>query len=1185
MPAERVVIDIEVNSDIATIVATRRALEDLTDAQRRYNRERDREPRGGGGGGGGGSGSGGGGDGDGRGRRRGGGGSGGRRTKGRYDGFGGQVFDFRGDMGKGIASYGALLKVVNKLAMISLPLMAGALSAISLAFQLGTYFVKMYKAAMSSMASAVGVAYVALTTLLAAQREFSAVQNSPAYAKGALTTNDRFVAAGQAMSMFVGNSQLAVVSSKSLQASFTSLSKVAPITGATTAAFTSLMDVVAGSGGDLDKGSEKLAEFLAQVQKKGTLAGGAQAAKELGPDFEKIVKEAGALGVKTSDEFLKAAAEGKLGETFATKYAGTLDALNNTVMGRFKTAVSSIKEQLTDLGGEYLGETGGAISRLQGIISTLVTRLSFVLRDFNVSGKMGDFLDLVEKGADKLIVLMNKYLGTTPSIFGFLGDSFNMIGNAFDRMQDWMRQFQKAGTLINEYFFKPLFNALGSSFTGSMESLSNSIEQNKGSIESFANQVAKTLIAIGKYGDVVRQLFIGALPVLQVLLKVVEMFFNGLAKFGRTAIAIGDQFTKVFGKIGGGAIKLAALYALFKLATRFFTVLGTMFGRNMKGTMNVTAGVVNVNGGTGGSGDFDSGDSGSRGKGKGRFGKAKTLLKGAGYSAATFGTGLALTAGGGALMNAGGNAGGYDTAKGSAMKTAGLAAVGTGGALMLIPGSVVGTLGTAVSGATGAAGFAAGAGAIAAPIAGAAAAYGSGSYLGSKFKDDSVKSRSLATLAGATSGAAFGAGVGALPFLSGPTGGLSIAVGAALGAAIGGAAAFVKSGKQRRETRKAAKELIENYTSTIDEAFAGGNVDDLLKARDQLAKDMNTMVTTNADPAYAAQALEKYNAQLTKMNSEISNYTANAGLAEKYFNTGAESLNKLAEEAGINIKDKMLNFREVLSLVGKTAEDQARLLKAAWSGFTAGIVNPVFDYFDKQAQEREQFKSVNAAAEKLQGGDAGIESRQDFLKKALQYNVGKFGDIQGLTNTSNQLEMDLAAGGRFANLTDEQKTGMRTDLRNAGGAPETMLKNVNFTDLANMSGGLNNMGGLLDASGVVDPKKLETLITSQMKTNPLFLQQYADAASNPDKVVAGSRMNNLLKDTGYGGAGTSLVRPDASVPAGAGAQNYVANTTITAAMLDGKTIDQIEKAIAKALKEQRERGMTPTGGTANPTLK
>ena len=1171
MPAERVVIDIEVNSDIATIVATRRALEDLTDAQRRYNRERDREPRGGGGSGGG---SGGGGDNDSRGRRRGGGGGGGRRGKGRYDGFGGQVFDFRGDMGKGIAMYGKLLGVVNKLAMVSLPLMMAALGGIALAFQMGTYFIKMYKAAMSSMASAVGVAYVALTTLLAAQREFSAVQNSPAYAKGALTTNDRFVAAGQAMSMFVGNSQLAVVSAKSLQSSFSTLSKVEPITGKTTAAFTSLMDVVAGSGGDLDKGSEKLAEFLAAVQKKGTLAGGAQAAKELGPDFEKIVKEAGALGIKTSDEFLKAAAEGKLGETFATKYAGTLDALNNTVMGRFKTAVSSIKEQLTDLGGQYLGETGGAISRLQGIISTFITRLSYVMQSFDVSGKMGSALDMVEKGADKMIVLMNKYLGSSPTIFGFLGDSFNMIGNAFDRMQDWMRQFQKAGELINQYFFSPLFNALGSSFTGSMQNLAGIIESNGPVIESFANQIAKTLTAIGKYGDVVRQLFIGAMPVFQVFLVIIEKFFQGLAKFGKTAIAVGDKFEKVFGKVGGGIIKLAALYALFTIAKRFFTVLGTMFGKNMNktGNMNVQAGVVNVNGGPLGP---MHGPPDPRGQGRmKRIGNAVKTHAG-GYGPMIASAGLMLA--GSALSSKGNDAGGYDSAGGTALKTAGNTAMGTGAGVML--------LGQGGLSAIGGGSALAGTGALAVGAAGLAGAYGLGSYSASKFTDDSVKSRSGAALAGASGGAATGAAAGAiLTSWLGPGAGVGAAVGAVVGGLVGGVTGYVKAGAQRKETRKAAKELVENYTSTIDEAFAGGNIDDLLKARDQMAKDMNTMVTTNADPAYAAQALEKYNAQLTKMNSEISNYTANAGLAEKYFDTGAESLNKLAEEAGINIKDKMLNFREVLALVGKTAEDQARLLKAAWSGFTAGIVNPVFDYFDKQAQGREQFKAVNAAAEKLQGGDAGIESRQDFLKKALQYNVGKFGDVQGLTNTFNQLEMDLAAGGRFANLTDEQKEGLRTDLRNAGGAPDTILKNVDFAGLAQLSGGIGNMGGLLGKDGFVDSAKLETLITTQMAKNPLFLQQFTDAASNPDKVIAGSRMNNLLKDTGYGGVGKSLVRPDASVPAGAGAQNYVANTTITAAMLDGKTIDQIERAIAKALKEQRERGMAPvTGGTVNPS--
>lgn len=371
------------------------------------------------------------------------------------------------------------------------------------------------------------------------------MQNSPAYFEGTINTTDRFVAAGQAMSLFADNTQLAVIGAKGLQASFGILSKVKPVTGETTAAFTSLMDVVAGSGGDLEKGSQKLADFLAAVQKKGSLAGGAQAAKELGPDFEKIVKEAGALGVKTSDEFLKAAAEGKLGETFATKYAGTLDALNNTVMGRFKSAVASIKSQLTDLGGEYLGETGGAISRLQGIVSKLIARLAYVLESFDVSGKMGRFLDAVDKGADKLIVLMTKYLNTTPTLFQFFEKSFNSIGNAFDRMQDWMRQFQKAGELINEYFFKPLFSSIGSSFTMSMQSLSETIERNKESIRGFANAIANTLIAIGQYGDVVRQLFIGAMPALEMLLKVVELFFKGLANFGKAALGIANALKSI----------------------------------------------------------------------------------------------------------------------------------------------------------------------------------------------------------------------------------------------------------------------------------------------------------------------------------------------------------------------------------------------------------------------------------------------------------------------------------------------------------------------------------------------------------------------------------------------------------------------------------------------------------------
>ena len=1085
MPAERVVIDIEVNSDIATIEATRQALDRLTNAQRRYNRERDRESRGGGGGGGGsGSGGGGSGGGGGRGRR----GGGGRRGNGRYDGFGGQVFDFRGDAGKAIASYGKLLGLVNKLAMISLPLMAGTLGLISLAFKAGTYFVKMYQAAMSTLASSVGIAFVALTTLLAAQREFSAVQNSPAYYQGAVNTTDRFVAAGQALSMFTDNTQLAVVGAKGLQASFTTLSKVKPVTGETVAAYTSLMDVVAGSGGDLEKGSQKLADFLAAVQKKGSLAGGAQAAKELGPDFEKIVKEASALGIKTSEEFLKAAAEGKLGETFATKYAGTLDALNDTVMGRFKQAITAIKGQLTDLGGQYLGETGGAISRLQGIISKVISRLNYVLQDFDVGGKMGGFLDAVDKGADKLIVLMTKYLNTTPTLFQFFANSFNTIGNAFDAMQDWMRQFQAAGEMINKYFFKPLFNAMGESFTASMKDLGGIIERNGPMIESFANQIANTLIAIGKYGDVVRRLFIGAMPALQLLLKVVELFFEGLAGFGKAVLALTNGLKSIgLGKISG-VVNLVALYALFTIAKRFFIVLGTMFGKKMSGVMNVSAGVVNVNGSpVGGATDLLTG-----GGKKGRFAKVLSKIPGGG-KIAKIGSKLASK-----------------------------------GAM--------------------------------APLAIAGGSYLAGGVIAGRFNDDSLKSKGTSALASAAVGAAIGGAIG------GP-------VGAGIGAAIGGLTGYFKSGKQREKTREAAEGLLDNFSASIDEAIAGGNVDDLLAARDQLIADRAKLINTNADPAYAAKAVAKYDAEFEKLNSHIDNYTHNVGISDKYFGIGAESLNKLALASGIDLKDRMMNFREVLDLVGETAEDKARLIKVAWANIGSFAVSEAMSYFDKKAQAKEQGQQLNATQARILTGDVSTATSDQYLKQMLDYNVSKFGDVGGLTNAFVTLEKQLTTGS-LKDISDTQKEYLRSELVNAGVTPEALLKNIDATELAELVSGNGGLSAFTKPDGTIDSASLMSMITSKVSTDPTFLTNFIEAQQSPSALVAAYQTNALFggsmspaAERNAGGAPSVYTPPAAN----AMSPSYV-NTTINASVLDRGTIQQIEAAIAKALREQKERG-------------
>jgi len=415
---ERVVINIEVNSDIATIEATRQALERLTRENRDLNDEYDRrrktlretqkvekrttQDH----------------DAMGNALRR--TGASAKLMQGRYKGMAKEIFAFRKDISKAIGAMGGFLKVINKLSIIEIPLLAAGMVGITMLFKSGTGFVNLYRAAMSSLTYAAAGAAVALTTVLAAQREFQSVQFAPMYFEGAVNTTDRFVAASQAMKMFVDNSALAVVGTESLSKAFGTLSKQAPVTGATTAAFQGLMNIVAGSGGDMGKGAEKLAEFLAKVQKSGLGAAG-DVAKELGPDFEKVIKEAQGLGIKTNEEFFKAAAEGKLGETFATKYAGQLSAVNSTLFGQFKSFFTNIKGLLTDLGQEFLSPAKKALHDLQIIVERTVMQLSPMLRQFGEESFLGDVVSLVDRTAQKFVELMTRYLGTVPGVFGYIG--------------------------------------------------------------------------------------------------------------------------------------------------------------------------------------------------------------------------------------------------------------------------------------------------------------------------------------------------------------------------------------------------------------------------------------------------------------------------------------------------------------------------------------------------------------------------------------------------------------------------------------------------------------------------------------------------------------------------------------------------------------------------------------------
>ncbi len=1176
---ERVVINIEVNSDIATIEATREALERLTRAERDYGRARDSRPDGDDDGGGGGSGGGGGGGG---GRRRGGGGGGRRTQRGRYEGFRGEVFDFRGDAGKAIASYGKLLKLVNKLSIIELPLLAAAIGGVSLAFKAGTYFVNMYRAAMSSMAGAVGIAFIAITTLVAAQKEFAAVQNSPAYYEGSVNTADRFIAAGNAMGMFVENSNLAVAGAKGLTSAFNKLSANAPVTGETTKAFETLMNVVVGSGGDIEKGTENLATFFNAIQ-KGGLSGGASAAKELGPDFEKIIKEAGALGVKTKEDFMRAAVEGNLGETFEKKYAGTLDALNNTLMGRFKIAISDIKSQLADIGGAYLGDAGNAVGRLQGIVQKTTARLAYIVSGWATTGKLNDVIDFIDRSSDKFILLMEKYLGTAPGIFGFFKQTFDSIGNAFDSMQDWLRTFKEASDVINRSFFGPIFDGVLEKFESGFGNVRTLILENESAIRGFADQIVNVIGAIGEYGNQLRTTIITALPIFTVLLKVIEMFFSGLAKVLSAVNAI-TGFLKKLGPIGkllGGAVSVAALYGAIIITSRFFAVLGKMFGKKMN-NMNINAGHVTVTGpgGVPGAptplGMPTTTPSGTRVDGRFGKGSLKGIVSFLGAS------NLAMAAGGAGLMSLGSSAGGYDTAGGSLLSSAGTGLTALGSARMLVGEEA---LGKGLSRTTKAGRLATGTlGTAAAGVAAIGAlSYGAGSYIGGKFSDDSVKSRGTSAAASALAGAGIGAAIGSFVPIIG-TG-----IGAAIGAAIGGVTGYIKAGKQRRETRKAAESLVDDYGSKINEAIAGGNVDDLLQARQQLIVDKQKLINTNADPAYAARAVAKYDAEFEKLNSQITNYTGNATFAESAFGVSAEALNNLALAAGIDLSAKILDVRDVLNLVGKSAEDNARLMKQAWSGIGAAVSGGVFAQIDKTAQAREASRAVDASATALLSGDTSASQIDNLIKQSMLFNTAEFGDFGGVGATDKGLRDALGEGGALAKLDPLAKAAILGRLDELDFSAQEQISTLSTTSLGTRADGTTITGidrigellgsqalgdqGLLTAEGTVDSAKLKTFIQNQLTANPMYLAQLQSGTIAASQMNEDSASRQLLGKV-LTGQPTTGVYGTSNMPTGSTQVKPVTNNvqvTVTG-NVDQRAVKQIKDVVMEAIRQDKERG-------------
>lgn len=837
-----------------------------------------------------------------------------------------------GKMAKGLNGF------LKKLAMLGFKYVAieaaAALLVIASAgplMKLGSMFAKGYQIALSGVAYAFAAVVAGAAAFAAAQRQFQSVQFAPAFSEGAINTDSSFQAASGAMKMFVDDAELAVIGTKGLSSAFKTLNDQQAVTGQTTAVFRELSNYTAGMGGDMEKGSQALAKFLAQFQKDKTMTSAVkEAGKELGPGFEKILKEANKLGLTTYDKFTKGAMEGELGETFK-KYAGQLDAVNSTVIGKFKQAFAGIKSTFVEMGEPLLGPIAKEIPRIAIIIEALLLRIRGNVQEIGSGSLLTGLVTALDKASMFIGNIVAGDMGKAGKIVDGMKKSWEFIRMIFEKTQDYLRPLVAASDVLWAAI-KPILGAFTGNLGSTIEKLSGSLVDNKESFIEFGNAIATFLGAVGQMGTMIKEVIIDLLPTASDTLRIFSEIITSAKPVFKAVLSFLKPIVQIINFV---------LKALLNIAEAIDVVLNPIISVLTLGLGDVKNVVKSLT--------------------------AAVLLLGAAMIYSYSKGGIVKKA---ANWVNGDSVGGQATKKGikKGGKLLGRGIKSGGRALMRGGTSVLQALG----------GGSAAAGALAAG-GGLVAGLGASHLFR---RDDSIKSRTLSGATGAAGGAALGAAATAW---LGP----GAAVGAIVGGIIGGVVGFIKAGKMKKEARKAASAVINDYMTNMDKAIKNGDIDALKKSRTNAAKAAQAMFDKGG---LSAGEMQKRMKDLEKLNKQVDTYIGNAGNFKLFGGGDADKMNEMLKEQKYTAdaaKNEILNVFEIMRKGGID-------VGAAWDKTMGGINQKMLELrlsmFDTNKNSMiEQQKAVDAAQRKLLEGDTSEESVTKFLKSAYEYALGQTG--------------------------------------------------------------------------------------------------------------------------------------------------------------------------------------------------
>jgi hypothetical protein len=489
-----------------------------------------------------------------------------------------KAFDF---LDQGVKITGNVLKkfvtTSLKLVTVEMLLLGTAMVGVHALFVTGRFLVKAYAGAMQVLAGGTAAAAVAIATAAAAIREQQAAMF--AYrGKGAPELGSGLNQARVAMRALQMDYSLAGIGVENLNKAYAAMSKTmnTPQINASTTMFKSLMDF-GSAGQDPGAAAEKVGAMIAALtDSKKSLSDVKTAAKELGPEMEKALKDA---NVKTKDELKKLIMSGELAKLGGV--AGQFDAVNQTLIGQIKTFFNLVRGQFADFGTTFLEPAKVAMQKIFRILTRDINRMMVAVSAFGTGAFMDGLVSTVDRVSNWTVEMVQKWLPKAEGMWKRIANWWDSFTEGWGRMVDSMRPLIE-GARVVEKAFSPIWQAIKQGGIDNLRVMREELVANEEKFVEFGNRIADLIGAVSEFFQNLKKALVDILPFINDMITGLTQVFKLLS----------STMTKFAGS--GFMGSLAPIMMMFLGGRQMSLTKGGFLG-GMK-TMSVNAQSVNIGG-------------------------------------------------------------------------------------------------------------------------------------------------------------------------------------------------------------------------------------------------------------------------------------------------------------------------------------------------------------------------------------------------------------------------------------------------------------------------------------------------------------------------------------------------------------------------------------------------------------